>query len=56
MSINVQGVPEKKVTDLIMVSAKNLALIDRKQSLNYSSIVNLKMDRVSAVNSGRLRF
>ena len=40
------GVPEKKVTDLIMGSTKNLALINRKQYLNYSLIVNLKIDSV----------
>ena len=37
------GVP-KKVTDLTRASAKNLARINRKESLNYSLIVTLKID------------
>ena len=42
------GCPRKKVTDLIMASAKDLACIDRKQSLNYSSILNLKIGTLFA--------
>ena len=37
-------VSQKKVTDLIKASIKNLALINRKSSLNYSLIVYLKID------------
>ena len=42
------GCPRKNVADLIMASAKDLAYIDRKKSLNYSSILNLKIDTLFA--------
>ena len=40
--------PKKKVMDLIIASAKDLASINRKYPLNYPSIVNLNMDTLFA--------
>ena len=37
-------VSQKEVTDLIKASVKNRARMNRKSSLNYSLIVNLKID------------
>ena len=37
-------VSQKKVTDLIKASVRNWARISRKSSLNYSLLVNLKID------------
>ena len=42
---DIPGVP-KKVMDLIKASVRNRARINRKSSLNYSLIVNLKIDTV----------
>ena len=43
-SCGVFRVSQKKVSDLIKASVKNRARINRKSSVNYSLIVNLKID------------
>ena len=48
------GCPRIKVTDLMRTSAKNLARISRREHLNRSSIVKLKIDTL-LVDLGALR-